>query len=101
MTAIYAMASIQYGSPIDVIIPAVTSAVFLAFAVQQFMGGARFQRQLYDPENYRSYGRFVWFVRPRRILPERFDRLQAVFNGIMSLLGAALFFSIALSVILD
>jgi hypothetical protein len=101
MSALYFVATIQYGSPIDVITPAVAAAVFLAFAVQQFMGGARFQRQYYDPENYRSFGRFARFVRPRRMLPERFDGLTAVLNGIVCLLGAALFLSIALSVVLD
>jgi len=75
--------------------------VCLAFAILELKGGAQAQRQRYHPRYYaRSWYSLAWF-RPRRFWPERFDGAVAVANGVACLLVAAMFFSIAVSVILD
>jgi hypothetical protein len=98
---VYDIATIRYGGPIDVIVPVVAGLVFLIAAVLEVKAGAEGQRQRYDPRypDYRGFHLAWW--RPRRLWPKRFDGAVAVANGVGCILMAAMFFAIAISVILD
>jgi hypothetical protein len=107
--ALFYHTTIQYGGPIDVIVPVVAGLVFLGFAVLEFKGGAQGQRQRYDPQYYYrdprigswwAPGRLAW-LRPRRVWPERYDGLFAILSGITLVAFSAMFFSIAVSVVLE
>jgi hypothetical protein len=79
MALVYHVATIQYGGPIDVIAPGVAGLVLLGLAVLQFKG----------------------VLRPRSFWPKRLHGVSRVSGAVMLAAISAVFFSLAVSVVLE
>ncbi len=83
---------------VDVLIPAVVGGIFLVIGLLWLLLRERWVRSWIEAEEERPF-RLTWL--PIRWWPRRFDALVGVASGIVSILGALLFFAIAILAALD